>query len=823
MTSGVQINGLQSQMELQEQITNLKSALKREKSSRKIAEQQLEKKSSDLFKISEELQQANQQIKALSSARTSDVNRAHDIELNRLKDQHEKLKILLDNSPAGLFLSNPMGNGLVFSNDAVGKILGLTTEQLKTENVAANVHPDDQPRLLKAQNAMHSGEKDAFSIKIRMLNKEGKIVWIKLSLNSVRDASGKVICEVGIAEDITIEKKLNGLLKEQQDRLEILLNNSHLGITLSKDKGQVVILANTAASKMLGLNTEELMSANIGSTIHPDDVLLVQKELNAMYNGDIDNYNLKVRFYTKKKNIIWVKLFVSAVRDESGMVKYEVVTFEDITKEKELNDRVKLSEMLLTNLVSDAPIGILMINEFGMITLANKKLCDIFQLEATPEQLVGYDGSMLAEKCKLVARNPNRFVQKIKQLHERKSFLYKEEVEFTDGRVFERHCMPLSYQGKDKGLLVSYTNITAVKDFEHKLQEQKEKYATVFANMNLGWTEVDRDGYILTANKSFCKLTGYTMDELIGKHGGEFLLAQDPRDRLKYYNDKESNVYESHSIQIKTKSGKIKHLLVSGIRTNDSNGELASSIGIQFDITEHKELELQKEELLKKLASQNEQLNDYAHVVSHDLKSPLRSISALLSWTKEDYSEKLGEAGLKNLNLIEEKVEKMDLLIENILQYSRLDNTQLNNVTVDVNLVIKDILGMIFIPKGVRVNIINKLPVLFADAARMQQLFQNLITNAANHVDKNKGEIEIDYIDADTHYQFAIKDNGRGIKKEYHEKIFKAFKSFDDRDMSTGIGLSIVKNIIDQYDGEIWFESEVGMGTTFFFTIKKQA
>ena len=129
--------------------------------------------------------------------------------------------------------------------------------------------------------------------------------------------------------------------------------------------------------------------------------------------------------------------------------------------------------------------------------------------------------------------------------------------------------------------------------------------------------------------------------------------------------------------------------------------------------------------------------------------------------------------------------------------------------------------NMIFIPSHIVIEIQNKLPVIQADSTRIQQLFQNLITNAVKHIDKPKGEIKIDFANGETHYTFSIQDNGVGIPSEYHEKIFKMFNSLSTTEKSSGIGLSIVKKVIELYKGEIWLESEVNVGTTFFFTLKK--
>ncbi|WP_282041590.1 sensor histidine kinase [Winogradskyella flava] len=229
-----------------------------------------------------------------------------------------------------------------------------------------------------------------------------------------------------------------------------------------------------------------------------------------------------------------------------------------------------------------------------------------------------------------------------------------------------------------------------------------------------------------------------------------------------------------------------------------------------------------QEKLLKSLEIQNQELSDYAHMVSHDLKSPLRSIDTLTAWLKDDYSDKLDASGNKNLGLIRNSVEKMDTLINGILAYSTIGKNRFEVYDVDLNNLVKDVLSLIRIPDHIDI-ITQDLPVIKGDKYRLQQLFQNLITNAVAYNDKDKGLVEIDVKDQNEFWQFSVKDNGIGIEETYFEKIFKTFQKLENNEASTGIGLSIVKKIVDLYGGTIWLTSELGKGTTFYFTLKKQS
>lgn len=230
------------------------------------------------------------------------------------------------------------------------------------------------------------------------------------------------------------------------------------------------------------------------------------------------------------------------------------------------------------------------------------------------------------------------------------------------------------------------------------------------------------------------------------------------------------------------------------------------------------EINKKQERLLNDLAIQNQELSDYAHIVSHDLKSPLRSIEALVSWLKEDYANQLGEDGKLQIALIGTQLEKMDALISGILRYSSIDKGVSTEYTIPLNQVVHDTLGLLTIPEHIEIDI-GVLPTITADRFKIQQLFQNLLGNAIANMDKESGHIRVLARKKGNKHQFEIIDNGKGINPSYFKKIFQVFQKLESESNSTGIGLSIVKKIISFYGGTIWLESEEGAGTTFYFTL----
>ena len=779
----------------------MERAVLREKNARRKAEAILEEKSDELYQLSEALKNSNQKLSKLLKEKTTQLEGV----FTNIIDAYVVIDI----------------HGYVLNmNDAAKKLLGFDHEK---ENISL-------VELVKPEYRSYS--KDAFkklyqegtfsNYKVKLVTKDKKEKTVQINASLIYDDEGNPIAAQGIARDITNENFLKTQLEEQKRQLEIIMDNSPIGISLAKIGHEGLLIANKRLAKLLGYTQEELNNLDPRDITHPEDKEWSLKYLKKLLDGKIDHYSVEKRYIKKNGKVIWVKTSAAAVKVSKEENPYTVATFEDISKEKEALEKLKESENRLSALIVNLQTGILLEDEGRNILLTNTRFCNMFGIEAPPEALVGINCDNAAEENKVYFKDEEGFVNRIEELLQNRKTILNDTLYLKDGRVFERSYIPIYHQEEYKGHLWSYTDVTIQKKYRESLKAQKEKYSSIIAHINLGLLENDIEDKIIFSNQTFSKMSGYSQEELLGKKATDLFLTK--KSSKAYYNRLENrnpDTTDSYELEVKNKKGEKRYWLISTAPNYDVKGKKTGSVGIHLDITQIKELEKQKEQLLSNLEKQNEQLNEYAHIVSHDLKSPLRNISALLSWTKEDFRDKLGEESLTNLNLMQNKVEKMDHLIENILKYSSIESDILNEEKINLNQLIETIVEMIYIPEHVSVKIKSDLPTIKADKTRIQQLFQNLIGNAVNYIDKEIGLIEINHSENNTHYIFSIKDNGIGIAQEHHERIFKIFSSLGNHEKSTGIGLSIVKKIVDLYKGKIWLESEVGIGTTFYFSIKK--
>lgn len=266
----------------------------------------------------------------------------------------------------------------------------------------------------------------------------------------------------------------------------------------------------------------------------------------------------------------------------------------------------------------------------------------------------------------------------------------------------------------------------------------------------------------------------------------------------------------------------ITHIITKRIK---SMVRLADDISKgQFEViedTEEDELSHLSESLnvmSEKLKKSFSELDNYAYVVSHDLKVPLRGIYNLAHWMEEDYGNELSPEMHKYLDKLKGRVERMESLINGLLEYSKIGRTIQPLEEVNMNELLTDIVDSI-VPEDIEVRLSNNLPVIFTERLRIQQVFSNLISNAVKYKGEKSGLITITSKEVPDGYEFTVEDNGVGISPEYHNKIFGLFQTLREKHEveSTGIGLSIVKKIIEDKKGSIRVVSNEGEGAAFIF------
>jgi PAS domain S-box-containing protein len=403
------------------------------------------------------------------------------------------------------------------------------------------------------------------------------------------------------------------------------------------------------------------------------------------------------------------------------------------------------------------------------------------------------------------------------------------------------------YPSKE-GLSIFFQDITPRKRAEIALKAQEERWQLAIAGSNDGIWDHDLQTNYHFLSPRCLEILGYEENEI--KTFDKWVILVHPEDKQKLQQAFAAHLNHQTSrysceYRMCCKDGSYKWLLSRGQALWDEQGVPIRAIGSLTDITERKlaqfalqqakqDLEIkvrertaQLQQSLEELERSNKELENFAHIASHDLQEPLRAITAYTHLLKEEYSSNFDADAQEYMSYITDGAARMRQLIQDLLTYSRVNSRELTLTSVDCNLIISQVINnlKVSIAESNATITYDSLPTVNADRNQLLQLFQNLISNAIKFRGSEEPKIHICAFKSSQEIKncwlFSVRDNGIGIKAQYLERIFEIFRRLHTYDElpGTGIGLAICKKIVEHHDGRIWAESEFGSGSTFYFTL----
>ena len=356
------------------------------------------------------------------------------------------------------------------------------------------------------------------------------------------------------------------------------------------------------------------------------------------------------------------------------------------------------------------------------------------------------------------------------------------------------------------------------------LEEKNNELSGLIQRIIDPYTLVDLEGNVISYNAAADKLLGLAEAmSTNSKLNLMQLVRKEDRTRLaEAFSDMIRDGYvKDVTLMIHDAQGDSVHLQINAAILYDNDKNPKAAQGIARDITNLKLLEEQKDQLLNQLVSRNDALNEYAHVVSHDLKGPLRGINTLMQLIQMQNKDALNEQSAEYFDMIGKSIRKMDNQISSILTYSKAGLMVEEKKEVDVKQLILDIRDQIMPTKQIDLVFASEMPVVLSHRNQLEQVVHNLMSNAIKFSPEEQARITWSCTEEDDKYELSIQDNGIGIEEKFFDKIFQLFQSLSVRQDSSGVGLAIVKKVVNALGGEVWLTSEYGIGTTFYFTIPK--
>jgi len=373
-------------------------------------------------------------------------------------------------------------------------------------------------------------------------------------------------------------------------------------------------------------------------------------------------------------------------------------------------------------------------------------------------------------------------------------------------------------------------------ELERRLMEAEARYRYLIEEavdtLDSGIIITDRRRQVVWANEAIGRFFGIDRDRLIGidalrafsRYVGVFENAEDFGKRVQQAIEKGERI-DSYTCRVRPSIGREERVLVYRSIPIETERYKGGRIDHYIDITELKRLEDGLREKTKRLERSNEKLEEYSRVVSHDLKSPLHTVEAFTGFLLEDYEDKLDEEGKKYLHTLKNASMRMRELIDDLRDLSNIHLDATSFTRVNVARVVEEIVEDLEVDlRGVNLRIDPDLPPVMGSKIQVRQVFHNLIVNAVKFNDKALPLVHVGWVPDGRHrgmHTFFVKDNGIGIESRYHERIFGLFEKLNPREHyeGTGAGLAICKRIVEEHGGEIWVESEIGKGSTFYFTL----
>ncbi len=727
---------------------------------------------------------------------------------------------------------------IIFWNDFATTLYGWTREEVLGENII-NITPSDlsldEARIVMGRLSLGEYWSGEFSVK----NKAGKIFKVHVHNSPMLNSNNELSGIIGVSYDISPE--IRAKVEKDLERLdkEALINSTE-DLIWSINRNFELKAANKSFLNSMRKSHGKEFKAGDNlldlPTLSPDYLAYWKGLYNKAFSGEkfnVELYSPAIGEYGDQ----WFDMALNPIEDKGDIIGVACYG-RNITEQKQIREEIRTSEERFRVMFTHAPLGIALIDSItGDIYNVNQQFAEI--TGRSVEELKNINWMQITHPDDIAEDLYN-----MQLMNEGKipGFNMQKRYFKPDGSIvwIQMSIAPIdAKEGSNPRHLCMIENITDRKIQEESLRESNERFEYASkATSDVIWDWNLQNNKVIRAGNGMHELFGYD-SETISRDNNFWAKHVHPEDlnrvierREKILNETQEIYWEDEYRFLKS-DGKYSFVHDKGFIIRDEKNIPVRMTGATQDISERKEVEILLKELNNKLEiraeeleKSNSELERFAYVASHDLQEPLRMVTSFLALLEKKYNHQLDSTAQQYIHFAVDGASRMKVLIMDLLQYSRTSRSRDAVGNTDMNSVLKEVLQT-FDEKIKELKAefrVSTLPILpNTRRTQMVQLMQNLVGNALKYHGNKKPEIEISAAENEKDFIFCVKDNGIGFDKKYAERIFVIFQRLHSRSeySGTGIGLSICKKIIEIHGGNIWVESEIGKGSSFYFSIPK--
>ena len=743
-----------------------------------------------------------------------DINERKWLECERLAAEQERDRFF--EVSVDLLVVVNLDGYFVRVNPACEQILGFTSAEIMAQSFTDFLHPDD----IAASMAVFEGLSAAnvlVDFENRYRCKDESYRWILW--NAILDPERNLIYANG--RDITDRKHNEERLRQSEEFNRRILESNRDCIKVIDLDGRLTYMNDYGQSLLEVDDFSTVAESQWLEFWQSSDRELAQTAFSTALAGGVSQFDGSC--VTSKGTPKWWEVIVTPILAADGQVSQILSVSRDITDRKQSAAFLQAQQETIQQQLGEiesiyqmAPIGLCYVDRDMKFVRVNEQLARINGLP-----IAEHIGRTVCNDLSEMAGGIERLYQQVIETGE--PILDLEISGSTNAQPgVERYWLASYYpqtdvSGQVVGVNTMVQEITDRKRTEAALRASERMRQFMFEQTFEMIGLVDLDGVLLEANQSALGSIAAMSSEIIGQkfwetpwwtHSVE--LQQQLIDAIDRAAKGEVMHYE---VTFPDGSGNLITTDFSLKPLFDEGGQIVKLIAEARDITDRKQTQAD-------LEKRNQELNSFVYVVSHDLKAPLRAVANLSQWIEDDLEGQLTADNQSQMNLLRSRVQRMSSTIDGLLDYARCGHNDEEIELVEVAKLLVDVIDSVDPPPTFTIDLPTEMPTLFAKRLPLFQVLVNLIGNGIKHHHSEAGAIQISIEDHGDFYEFAIADNGPGIAPEHQEQMFKIFQAVNpqNRSDSTGIGLAIVKKTIEAEGGAIWLESELGRGTTFYFT-----